>query len=383
MRICMMAPWPSVHTDFWLKAAEDLGHEVHFLRIGALQGDSFPPGVQVHLLEPRRPMGLRYTGQISLGIQLHRFLQRTRPDVLHIHTVFGYRRWMELPWLWPLYHYHPLVITAWGGDLMVSPKASKFTRLLIQFALRSADMVLAASTPMLDAAHDLGVPRNRLHEMQFGIDTNLFSPIQETDLLRSDLNLGLGPVVYSPRAFTPTYNQLAIAEAIPKVLQAIPECRFLFQRRSDFHRPDYESQVQQILARSGVNHAARILNPMKYADMPRYYALSDVIVSVASHEGMPRSVLEAMACGAFPIVGDLPALREWITDRENGLILNSVEPTQIADAILNVLSDKTLTQKAAKINRGIIEEHFSGSYWLHKLDELYKEVAREKRESRA
>ena len=371
----MMAPWPSVHTDFLLKAAIRMGYEVHYLRIGGLQSDAgFPTGVQVHSLEPRRPMGLRYTGQISLGLQTRRLLRRVKPDVLHIHTLFAGRRWRELPWMWPLYSYHPLVITAWGGDLMVSPKVSRSARRLIQFALRSADMVLGNSEALLEVARSMGVPRQRLHEMQFGIDTEVFSPIQATETLRTKLNLGPGPVVYSPRAFTPTYNQLAIAKAIPKVLQVIPECRFLFQRRAEFHMPEYEAEVQESLERQGVDRAVRILPPRQYEDMPTYYALADVLVSVPSHEGMPRSVLEAVACGAFPIVSDLPALREWITDGENGLILSSVEPKQIAEAILYALSHKSMTQKAAQINREIVERRWSYSFWLRRLDELYREA---------
>ena len=79
-----------------------------------------------------------------------------------------------------------------------------------------------------------------------------------------------------------------------------------------------------------------------------------------------------MACGAFPIVSDLPALREWITDGENGLIVNSVEPEQIANAILYALSNTALTHGASQTNREIIEQHFSHSFWLQRLDELYK-----------
>ncbi|MDO8750425.1 MAG: glycosyltransferase family 4 protein [Dehalococcoidia bacterium] len=367
-----MAPWPSVHTDFLLKAALRMGYEVHYLRIGGLQAGGLPPGVQLHSLEPRRPMGLRYTGQISLGLQTRRLLKRIKPDVLHIHTLFAGRHWRELPWLWPLYSYHPLVLTAWGGDLMVTPGTSRSARRLIQFALRSADMVLGNSEALLDVAHSLGVARQRLHEMQFGIDTELFSPAQDTTQVREALALGPGPVVYSPRAFTPTYNQLAIAEAIPKVLQVIPECRFLFQRRAEFHRPEYEAEVQERLDQQGVNRAVRILPPSQYEDMPSYYALADVLVSVPSHEGMPRSVLEAVACGAFPVVSDLPALREWITDGENGLILSSVEPKQIAEAILYALSHKSMTEKASQINREIVERRWSYSFWLQRLDELYK-----------
>ncbi len=284
-----------------------------------------------------------------------------------------------------LYSYHPLVLTAWGGDLLVAPQRSWPARLLIKYAVRSADLVMAQSRAVLDVAANLGAPGTKLFEIQYGIDTDSFRPCQDTEVLRANLELGPGPVIYSPRAFMPTYNLLAIVEAIPMVLKQMPDCRFIFRKRADFHDHDdeYEALVRRQISELGLGHTVRILPPVAQEELPPYYALADIVISLPSHDSLSRSVLESMACGAFPIVSDLPALREWLTDGENGFILSSVEPHQISDAILRSLSDRALTQRALQINREIIEQHFSHSFWLQRLDDLYRVAVAGKSQSHA
>lgn len=43
---------------------------------------------------------------------------------------------------------------------------------------------------------------------------------------------------------------------------------------------------------------------------------NDVFISIPSSDSTSVSLLEAMCCGLFPIVSDLPANREWIHDKK-------------------------------------------------------------------
>ena len=373
MRICMMAPWPSVHTTFWLKAVCALGHEVHLVHQGDIDQCELPAQVITHQITRQWPV--RFTGTLSLGLELRRTLRRIRPDILHIHTVFAGRRWKELPQLLATYTFHPLVITAWGSDLRLAMGRSRSQRMLIRFAMRSADLVMAQSQELVGIATHLGAKEERVHQIQYGIDTELFCPEQDTVSLRTQLDLGAGPVVYCPRAFAPLYIEglLATVDSIPSVLDVVPECRFLFRKRADFHVEEYETQLRRRIEALGVGHAVRILPPVQPEILPTCYAMADIVLSVTPPVGLSRSVQEAMACGAFPILGgDLALLREWVTHEENGLLINSAKPDQIADAVLSALSDPALRDRAATKNRHLIQDHFSYDFWLGRLDELYR-----------
>jgi glycosyltransferase involved in cell wall biosynthesis len=80
------------------------------------------------------------------------------------------------------------------------------------------------------------------------------------------------------------------------------------------------------------------------------------MVSPSTHDGTPNSLLEAMACGTFPVCGDLESIREWINHGENGLLVDPTNPTALADGIVWALKDSAMRKQAAKINAQIVAE---------------------------
>ena len=74
-------------------------------------------------------------------------------------------------------------------------------------------------------------------------------------------------------------------------------------------------------------------------------------------DGMSLSLLEAMACGAFPVVSDIPANREWITHGVNGYLVQLDSPTQLAERIDKAWNQHELRLAAAAHNRALVEEH--------------------------
>jgi glycosyltransferase involved in cell wall biosynthesis len=68
------------------------------------------------------------------------------------------------------------------------------------------------------------------------------------------------------------------------------------------------------------------------------------------------SLLEAMACGLFPVVSDIPANREWIEDNKNGALVSPRDTDRLGKAIVEVWRDPELRRSAAIRNARIIEE---------------------------
>ncbi len=55
--------------------------------------------------------------------------------------------------------------------------------------------------------------------------------------------------------------------------------------------------------------------------MPVYYNASDLMVSISSNDSLPNCMMEALACELPVIMGDIPQIREWISDGNNGLLV--------------------------------------------------------------
>ena len=121
----------------------------------------------------------------------------------------------------------------------------------------------------------------------------------------------------STRGLAPNYNQATIIRAMPAVLKAVPETCLIIKYHEAL--PDQLTRLRALVDELNLEKFIRFVGATPYADMPKYYALADVFVSIASSDSTPVSLLEAMACGAIPVVSDLPGPGEWITSGVNGL----------------------------------------------------------------
>jgi glycosyltransferase involved in cell wall biosynthesis len=72
------------------------------------------------------------------------------------------------------------------------------------------------------------------------------------------------------------------------------------------------------------------------------------------HDGPPNSLLEAMAVGCLPVCGHIESIREWITDGENGLLVDPADSSALAAAVLRGIEDEGLRRMAANRNLEII-----------------------------
>ena len=105
-------------------------------------------------------------------------------------------------------------------------------------------------------------------------------------------------------------------------------------------------------------------------ELPELLNEHELFVLPSLWEGMPKTLLEAMACG-LPVVGtDVPGIKEVIKDGENGILCDT-DSGSIRQAIIRVMEDEGLRQTLARNARKTIEEGFSLSKLIDRELELY------------
>jgi glycosyltransferase involved in cell wall biosynthesis len=108
--------------------------------------------------------------------------------------------------------------------------------------------------------------------------------------------------------------------------------------------------------------------------MATVYRMSKVMVSPSEHDGTPNTFLEAIACGCFPVVGDLESLREWIADGENGLLIDPDDAEGLAQATSRALTSADLREKANKVNQGLVDERADRELVAISAERFYEDV---------
>jgi glycosyltransferase involved in cell wall biosynthesis len=135
-----------------------------------------------------------------------------------------------------------------------------------------------------------------------------------------------------------------------------------------------EQEAEVWLSRLGISGAVCLLPHLTRDEMAKVYQRAQVTVSISEHDGTPNTLLEAMACGCFPVAGDLESIREWIVDGENGFLVDSNDPIALANAVVRALSNADLRSRAADRNQSIINERASHAKVKARAIEFYRSL---------
>jgi glycosyltransferase involved in cell wall biosynthesis len=108
-------------------------------------------------------------------------------------------------------------------------------------------------------------------------------------------------------------------------------------------------------------------------DLPKLLQQSNLYISMPTTEGVSASLFEAMACGCFPIVTDLPGNRSWIYQKENGILVESENIKKLAEEIIWAFQNLEIRQHAVVENRKFIENNANYAVNMKKIaDEYHK-----------
>jgi len=177
-----------------------------------------------------------------------------------------------------------------------------------------------------------------------------------------------GPVVLAMTRLTPqkglTYLLYAAAQ--------ISDATFLIAGEGP-ERAALERQARH----AAMNHRVKFLGPRQ--DVPALLASSDVFVLPSLFEGLPPSVLEAMAAGVPVIATDVDGTREAIRDGVTGLLVRPADANALARALRRVLGDVNFARHLADAAQARVREEFSAETMVRRTAEIYEQVLRENR----
>jgi glycosyltransferase involved in cell wall biosynthesis len=109
-------------------------------------------------------------------------------------------------------------------------------------------------------------------------------------------------------------------------------------------------------------------------DMPSFYSGIDVYINTSVHEGIPMSILEAMANGVPVIAPRVGGIAEIIDDEIEGFLITTRNPEDFAERCLR-LKDPELRRRMGAAARKKIERHFSAEKMASDYLKLYYELA--------
>lgn len=367
MRICYIGWGHSIHTTRWLQWFADREHDIHLIT------DAMPcalENVNVHSLG--RPPRNRYWGAIYHRLyldhlfrllEMRRFVRQIKPDILHLQNgLFPH-------YLGVFTGFHPLIFTPWDGDILWRVDPSWLYKTIIHHLIHNADLITVNSQLMHDKCLQLGADPSKIKRVQCpGVDTKHFSRQESDSALRERLELSEGPVVLSARSLGfEVYNTEVLIKSIPLVLREFPTTKFVFI----WHAATDLEKVRNLINELDLEKSTRLVGRIEYHLLPQYFNISDVFVSISAYDSCPQSMLEAMACEVPLVMGDIPAIREWIEDGYNGCLVPVRDYVKLAGSIVELLKDRSKQRLFAERNRELVRGRADYNEEMSRMEKLY------------
>ncbi len=258
----------------------------------------------------------------------------------------------------------PLIVSVWGNDFTLHARSNPLIGWHTRRALARTDALHTDCQRDLRLARQWGFPEIKPAVVLAGaggIRNEIFYPPKEPRPPEP-------PVIINPRGFRTYIRNDTFFKALPAVLNAHPRAKILCPAMA--HEPQANSWVEAYQ----LGEAVELMPRIPHGQMADLFRQAQLVVSPSTHDGTPNTLLEALACGCFPIAGDIESIREWFVHGENALLVDPADPQDLASAMLHALEDEPLRQAARRANLEMIAARAEYQTVMARAEAFYAEV---------
>jgi len=351
MKICYLADAGSVLIRMRVGYFTKKGYEIHLIsfRKGQMEGVNF------HYIRPAIPFSYNLSYILSIP-KIRSLVRAINPDVLHAYYLTSYG------FIGACCDFRPFLISCIGSDVMITPQKFIFYEWLAKYTIKKASFITSVSQPLTEKIIRLGKEPQKVKTFPFGVDPDKFFPVSQE---KKDIPL------LSMRSLEPIYN-------IKTILNG-----FSLLKKEGFERKlvvlgggPQEKKLKKMAKDLKISEQVNFVGTVPHDRVAEYLRASQIYLSMSFSDGASTSLLEAMACGAFPIVTDIPANREWIVDGENGFLVPPLNTKKLARCIVEAFNNPNLMETAAHKNFRIIRNKAILQNNLEEMRSIYHSIKR-------
>ena len=246
--------------------------------------------------------------------------------------------------------------------------ALKFYAYLDSLLIRRANKIVAVSDEIVDAMMHRGIPSVKITVIDNGVDLQRFSNSQRNNNLRKSFGLNeSNKIIGTIGSLTEEKGHIYLLEAARKVIDVVPECRFLIIGDGGQRQFLQEKTAHLWLSE-------KILFAGSRKDVPEILSMLDAFVLPSIKEGLPMALLEAMASKVPVIATSVGAIPNVIEDGINGLLIPPKNSDAISEAINKMLSNGDSAKEMELKGFEKVRDHYSSKQMAIKYLAVYKEL---------
>ena len=329
------------------------------------------PGIMADELRntgfPVEVLGRRAGFDLACARRLARFCRRHRVSVVHAHQYapFFYAALARLVGWQRL----PIVFTEHGRDF---PDFRRPKRVLANRALlRRSDRVIGVGQCVRQALVDHeGLRPDRVEVIYNGIDVDAYegSPAARREL-RSRLQLADDQIaIVQVARLNPLKDHGTSIRAMAELSKSHPHARLLVVGDGE-----ERASIESLMTELGLTEQVQLLGTRR--DVADLLAAADVFLLSSVSEGIPLTLIEAMACGLPCVSTNVGGTGEVIEDGRTGLLARPADPAHLAASLKVLLDDADLRRTMGAAGRARSRQHFSDVQMHAAYQGIYGDLA--------
>ncbi|WP_309492913.1 glycosyltransferase family 4 protein [Candidatus Hecatella orcuttiae] len=199
---------------------------------------------------------------------------------------------------------------------------------------------------------NFGVKEEKVHVVPNGLDLSRFTNLPDGWEFRERFGIS-GLMVLFVGHLSQRKGVRYLVQAIPQVLKSIPDAVFVFVGVDRGEKSLLESLIKQF----GVDSHVVFTGYMPDEELTSAYAAADLFVLPSLFEAFGITLLEAMACGLPIVATKVGGIPHVVLDGQTGLLVEAGDASQLADALVTLLSDRALAKKMGELGRKVAQEY--------------------------
>ena len=357
MKICFLGDGESIHILRWVEYFVNKGYEVHLITFSNLK--------DVEGLSGKNNFKFYKIGDISIKsggnnwryllhlINIKILLNKIKPDIVNAHYVTSYG------FLASILRVKKLVLSAWGSDILITPKKNFIYKCITKYALKRCQLVTSDSEHMSKVIEEYG--QNKILTVPMGVAEKLCK------LERKNNSNEI--TILSLRTINKNCNIDCIVKAFKTFRDKYSNAKLIITNSgSEF------DNIKRLVGELGISNSVLFKGFITTNNLIELLLESDIYISIPSSDSTSVTLLEAMACGIIPVVSNIPANCEWIKNDDNGIIIDRIDADLLCKALLKASEDKLLKKRCMVKNPKIILHKAIWKNNMARVESKYLEI---------
>lgn len=334
MKICFLGDAGSLHLHKWIIYFKKIGWDVSVISFK----NYYIQGVEIICLNEKfdvKESGANYRYLLYIA-EIRNLIKKINPDIVNAHYITSYG------FLASVCKDRLLALSAWGSDILVTPKKNPVYKFITKYALKRADIITSDSISMSKSISELlGNKKCEIITVPMGVEIDIFKCNREYEVD--------SPKILSLRTLNENSNIHLIIHAFKKVLDKYPNAQLIIANDGDT-----KVSLQELTKSLNILDKVKFLGFVDRKTLVDLMQKSDYCISVPSSDATSVTLLEAMASGTYPIVSNIKANNEWITDKVNGSVVGFTSE-EIAECISETYDNANYRRSVSNENIKLIE----------------------------